>query len=1186
MSGSGTHSHNSSGKRRRLLSSPNSLLLPVDHLTGSSPERGKAGGDQKQRLVSPTSTRASARFHMSNSPTRYRKNRAKPDTKLLDEIADFASTKLSIPDSSFTESHTQQKTPARDHRDTRRNDNLNDTHQQPQQILSSSPSSITPLHTTTPRTQPRTDSNTTGTAQSLGLGLINTSLSPLTSRNTTDTTSLRYRIQGTLTILDINNVASVRENLLLTFTYESHASRPRKLQALFTYRGETVPGASLELSKCCCEILFNRKFSMMAIFLRANGVEIGSLVDESKVRTRTLVWQCKSSSGGGGSGNSGSSSGDTKLDKIAQLLLDLKKSLNSGLETGSYGQLKLERAKDDPSLWGKVFDFNKNWLTEQRHEKQVISHTALIRKSKFYDKSNFTSLSRKRTGPSASMMSSSRRTCASPTLSLGTGSSESPPVVSTKSVYRIGIPNESSMSDDADDEETERRHQRNQNPGQTQNRNNQDNSGSTGSHARKTGQSRITTASFYSSLRNQPLKKTARLQDTDTNDTRKSHRMEPLSCLLGDDDSNESKERDIVREFKPSLNYRFNDGTSYTITNQDFKCLYNNDWINDTIIDFFIKYFVAQSIDNGIVKEQEVCIMSSFFYTKLVSKPEDYYGNVKKWVQNSNLLQKRYIVIPVNTSFHWFGCIIANLNVLAEYLIERGTKTKEANHQTDGTRTTVGQDLESSRTSFHVASDDVIPGVPIVEILTFDSLRGQHTRDIDPIKDFLVVYAQDNYGLVIDKSWIKMKNCLVPQQPNMSDCGVHVILTVKKFFEDPEKTMSVWRSIKRKCRESSLLVNEYFEKNKRNSKARKDLRSILWELHCEQERDSQSKCGGNGGGQPGVKREEEDDGDLEIIEGVPDSSRTGDPISQERTSAANSSVVDVPGPRGSSVKFESVSSPGKHNYLDSHDNDDNDDEGDSRDTSNVSTPLNSDFRPAYSQELQQLSSPPYSNRPSPTKEDSDDHGIEIPRDQPRRRLNSSVTSKFFKHSHLRYEEVATPNGNSEPLSDNNYRDQKSEGTDVVQSNGNLQSSPVVSPQYYGHHLYEHRPSAPADSTDRKYSSSSTADEVTIYELEGNNFVSSADQNEHYQRSEALEKVNQVRKSISKELQEDVPIEYFGYTKTEKNWSPATQDESDYVVGGDLDQNDDVEDMDVRDDDIPSNQLIPTISLDDDGDDNT
>ena len=97
--------------------------------------------------------------------------------------------------------------------------------------------------------------------------------------------------------------------------------------------------------------------------------------------------------------------------------------------------------------------------------------------------------------------------------------------------------------------------------------------------------------------------------------------------------------------------------------------------------------------------------------------------------------------------------------------------------------------------------------------------------------------------------------------------------------------------------------------------------------------------------------DEEDDGDLEIIEGVPDSNRTGDPIPQERTSATNSSAVDVPSLRGyPSVKFESVSSPGKHNYLDSHDNDDNDDEGDSRDTSNVSTPLNSDFRPAYSQE--------------------------------------------------------------------------------------------------------------------------------------------------------------------------------------------------------------------------------------------
>ena len=129
-------------------------------------------------------------------------------------------------------------------------------------------------------------------------------------------------------------------------------------------------------------------------------------------------------------------------------------------------------------------------------------------------------------------------------------------------------------------------------------------------------------------------------------------------------------EYETPEPFKPSLCYKFDDSTSYTITNQDFKCLYNKDWINDTILDFFTKYFIEESIKKNIISKSEVSIMSSFFYTKLISDPENYYDNVKKWVSNSNLFEKKYVVIPINMNFHWFGCIITNLDELLKFVKE------------------------------------------------------------------------------------------------------------------------------------------------------------------------------------------------------------------------------------------------------------------------------------------------------------------------------------------------------------------------------------------------------------------------------------------------------------------------------------------------------------------------------------
>ena len=254
--------------------------------------------------------------------------------------------------------------------------------------------------------------------------------------------------------------------------------------------------------------------------------------------------------------------------------------------------------------------------------------------------------------------------------------------------------------------------------------------------------------------------------------------------------------------FKPSLCYKFNDGSSYTVTNQDFKCLFNKDWVNDSILDFFTKFYIESSIEKSIIKREQVHLMSSFFYTKLISNPTDYYSNVKKWVNNTDLFSKKYVVIPINISYHWFSCIITNLDAILDF-----HQNKDKNEA--------------------INSDEISINNPLINILTFDSLRQTHSREIDPIKEFLISYAFDKYSIQLDKTQIKMKTCPVPQQPNMSDCGVHVILNIKKFFENPVETIDIWKNSKIKSKHfTAKVINKYFDKSERNC-ARKNLRHTL-----------------------------------------------------------------------------------------------------------------------------------------------------------------------------------------------------------------------------------------------------------------------------------------------------------------------------------------------------------------------
>ncbi|AMD20010.1 HCL141Wp [Eremothecium sinecaudum] len=326
------------------------------------------------------------------------------------------------------------------------------------------------------------------------------------------------------------------------------------------------------------------------------------------------------------------------------------------------------------------------------------------------------------------------------------------------------------------------------------------------------GRNKISSKTFYGTDKSSPSKRV--LSDYSYSNLRKSTRVlvpGPKRAYTLDDTD---EELETPKAFKPALHYVFCDGSKYSVNNQDFKCLYNHDWINDTILDFFLKYYMEESILARRFSEDDICVLSSFFYTKLVSNLESCYENVKKWVANSNLMEARYVIIPINVNFHWFGCIITNLREVLRLFREGQLNNWEAETGKDWTLN------EEKKSSY-----------PTIYILVYDSLRQTHSREVDPIKVFLIDYVKDKYGFEIPRALIRMKMCTVPQQPNMSDCGVHVILNTRKFLEDPKKTIQYWflkpnHAIVRE-------INLYFEKKKRKT-ARKDLRDVLWKLQKQQ----------------------------------------------------------------------------------------------------------------------------------------------------------------------------------------------------------------------------------------------------------------------------------------------------------------------------------------------------------------
>ncbi|KAJ8985564.1 hypothetical protein NQ317_011524 [Molorchus minor] len=127
-------------------------------------------------------------------------------------------------------------------------------------------------------------------------------------------------------------------------------------------------------------------------------------------------------------------------------------------------------------------------------------------------------------------------------------------------------------------------------------------------------------------------------------------------------------------EIKQLLTYPPEGRGRISINTEDYVCLAQDQFLNDVIIDFYLKYLVE-----NLSPEQKprVHIFSTFFYKRLTTKPtkasrksqpseldptltaaQKRHARVKTWTKNVNLFEKDFVVVPINENAHWFLAII------------------------------------------------------------------------------------------------------------------------------------------------------------------------------------------------------------------------------------------------------------------------------------------------------------------------------------------------------------------------------------------------------------------------------------------------------------------------------------------------------------------------------------------------
>uniref|UniRef100_A0A674BTW2 Ubiquitin-like protease family profile domain-containing protein n=1 Tax=Salmo trutta TaxID=8032 RepID=A0A674BTW2_SALTR len=266
-----------------------------------------------------------------------------------------------------------------------------------------------------------------------------------------------------------------------------------------------------------------------------------------------------------------------------------------------------------------------------------------------------------------------------------------------------------------------------------------------------------------------------------------------------------------------------------SVTNEDLHCLNEGEFLNDVIIDFYLKYLVS-----AMLKEEDANrshMFSSFFYKCLTQTEqrktpcsEDLpvkkrrHNRVRTWTRNVDLFQKDFIFVPINESAHWFLAVICfpGLEDLQQEPLSPHSPfpawLEEAESSLDkcflmdytspnpmslffsppgsSTRGQPGPECNESeqQDSADVSSQSTTCKQPC--ILIMDSLGG-HVRSgvVKILQEYLEVEWEVRKGSLRSFSEDSMRgsNPQVPQQDNYSDCGVYLLQYVESFFQNPPK---------------------------------------------------------------------------------------------------------------------------------------------------------------------------------------------------------------------------------------------------------------------------------------------------------------------------------------------------------------------------------------------------------------
>ncbi|NWV84961.1 SENP7 protease, partial [Dasyornis broadbenti] len=265
------------------------------------------------------------------------------------------------------------------------------------------------------------------------------------------------------------------------------------------------------------------------------------------------------------------------------------------------------------------------------------------------------------------------------------------------------------------------------------------------------------------------------------------------------------------------------------VTREDLECLEYGEFLNDVIIDFYLKYLLLEKAPKQLADRTH--IFSSFFYKCLTRTEKNSEGDVKvsaaqrrhrrvrTWTRHINIFNKDYIFVPVNEESHWYIAVIC-FPWLEEAVYEDCPHQNSLSHrpqlsplQLESENSRTGsvffndeEEVDGNRSLFSKGGNEIAASASVLYsaiskislsnskkqickrpcILILDSLKACSVqKTVQVLREYLEVEwdAKRKTHREFSKSTMIDLYPRVPKQDNCSDCGVYLLQYVESFFQ-------------------------------------------------------------------------------------------------------------------------------------------------------------------------------------------------------------------------------------------------------------------------------------------------------------------------------------------------------------------------------------------------------------------